>query len=59
MTDQPKKRLPKSNIVDREFEEMYAKMDIRPGIRAHAKKIAHVAFRNGFNYGVSSERAKG
>ena len=55
MTDQPKKRLPKSNIVDREFEEM----DIRPGIRAHAKKIAHVAFRNGFNYGVSSERAKG
>lgn len=58
-TQTNRRRNPRPNTIDQEFEEMYAAMDIRPGIRNHAKEIARALFKQGFNYGVSCERAKG
>ncbi len=58
-TNKKKKRNPKQDVIDKRFEFLYDAMDIRPGIRAHAKEIARAAFKQGFNYGVNCERAKG
>lgn len=51
-------RIPTDGDLYHEFDSIYEKVDIRTGIKAHAKETARELFIRGFNYGVQCERSR-
>ena len=39
------------DMLDKEFADMYETMDVRPGIRQHARDIAKAAYLEGLKRG--------